>query len=166
MLTHANSDRWTIFYLDDDVGNETIQSSVDEAFDHPTTEHPTRYDTIRVFEGVYREHNISVDKSLYIIGNGTDKTIVDGEKKGRVFEIGLHNGSKDVFLEYMKIWNGTAPTDFFGDALGGAIYNKANLTLIGADVMGSTAKGKDDVNQSETAKAAMLMAVASIVTIN
>jgi len=149
--THANSDRWTIFYLDDDVGNETIQSSVDEAFDHPTTEIPTRYDTIRVFEGVYREHNIAVDKSLYIIGNGTDKTIVDGEMKGRVFEIGLVNPSKDVFLEYMKIWNGTAPTDFFGDARGGAIYNSANLTLIGVDVTGSTAKGASSSGQGGNA---------------
>jgi len=78
----ADSDRWTIFFLDDDVGTETIQSSVDEAFDHPRF-----YDIIRVFEGDYRE-NVNVDKSLYIIGNGTDKTIVDGGNNGRVFGVG------------------------------------------------------------------------------
>ena len=138
----AYSDRWTIFYLDDDVGDETIQSSVDEAFDHPVN-----YDTIRVFEGEYRE-NVKVDKSLYIIGNGTDKTIVDGEKKGRVFEVGLIDPTKNVTISYMTIWNGSAPTDVFGDAKGGAIYNKANLTLIGANVTGSIARG---LNASEIA---------------
>jgi hypothetical protein len=132
----ANSDRWTIFYLDDDVGDETIQSSVDKAFDHPYN-----YDTVRVFEGEYREHNIAVDKSLYIIGNGSTKTIVDAENLGRVFSIGTNSPSKDVFLEYMTIWNGTASTNLLGDAYGGGIYSNANLTLIGANVTGNKAIG-------------------------
>ena len=106
-LLGAYSDRWTTFYLDDDVGNETIQSSVDEAFDHPTTDNPTKFDIIRVFEGEYRE-NVKVDKSLYIIGNGSDKTIVDGKNNGTVFEVGKINPGKIVTLAEMKIWNGTA----------------------------------------------------------
>jgi hypothetical protein len=137
----AYSDRWTTFYLDHDVGNETIQSSVDEAFDHPTTDRPTKFDTIRVFEGVYRE-NVKVDKSLYIIGNGSDKTIVDGEDRGRVFEVGTINPGKIVTLADMKIWNGTAPLDLLGNAYGGGIYSNAILTLYGVNVTRNQAIGK------------------------
>jgi hypothetical protein len=80
---------------------------------------------------------------LYIIGNGSDKTIVDGEKKGRVFEVGKINPGKIVTLAEMKIWNGTAPTGLLsGDAYGGGIYSNAILTLYGVNVTRNQAIGK------------------------
>lgn len=43
-------------------------------------------DTIRVFEGVYKE-NVVVNKSLTLIGNGTKNTTIDAEGNGIVVNI-------------------------------------------------------------------------------
>ena len=80
-----------IIYVDDDnTGFEDgskehpynkIQKAIDNATDG---------DTIRVFEGNYKE-NIVVDKSLTLIGNGTGNTTIDSEGNGNVVEINSDN---------------------------------------------------------------------------
>jgi parallel beta-helix repeat protein len=55
----------------------TIQAAIDNAIDG---------DTIYVWEGIYFE-NVIVNKRVSIIGNGTDKTYVNGSRVGDVFFI-------------------------------------------------------------------------------
>ncbi len=45
-------------------------------------------DTIRVYEGIYYE-NVVVDKTLTLIGNGSEETTVDGSYNGDVVKISV-----------------------------------------------------------------------------
>lgn len=54
-------------------------------------------DVIKIKKGVYREHNILVDKQVKIIGE--IGSVVDGEKKGEIFNIIADN----VTLKYLTI---------------------------------------------------------------
>ena len=67
------------FTVDDDGEGDygTIQEAVDAAVDG---------DTIRVWEGTYYE-NVFVDKSVNLIGNGSEVTIIDGGGIGDVVNI-------------------------------------------------------------------------------
>ena len=67
------------WYVDDDPGAdfERIQDAVDAAEDG---------DTIRVYEGTYYE-NVVVNKSVSLIGNGSDVTTIDGGHSGDVVTI-------------------------------------------------------------------------------
>ena len=142
------SDRWTIFYLDKQVGTETIQSSVDEAYDHPSN-----FDTVDIAAGVYYENVVDADKSLHFIGDGSDKTIVDGSRAGRVFAIGTLRD--DIFVDmfgmgirngYVRGADGTGAAGADGageDAFGGGIWNGADLTLAEVSVTGNGVRGGD-----------------------
>jgi len=56
--------------VDDDGGADytSIQAAIDNSSDG---------DTIRVFEGTYREL-VSVNRSITLQGNGSEETIIDG----------------------------------------------------------------------------------------
>ncbi len=76
-------------------GHNTIQGAVDAA---------KSGDTIIVSDGIYQE-NVKIDKSLNIKGNGPD-TIVDGNRLGPVFTIGMVNPNVDIVLSGFKVVNG------------------------------------------------------------
>ena len=65
--------------VDDDGGAdyEKIQDAIDAAEDG---------DTVRVWEGVYYE-DVVVNKSVHLIGNGGEETIIDGGGYGNVVKI-------------------------------------------------------------------------------
>ena len=71
-------------YGDDKIGNGTkenpfltIQQAVNMSYD---------WDTIRVFEGVYEE-NVVVDKSVEIIGNGSEESVLEQIAEETIFKI-------------------------------------------------------------------------------
>ena len=73
-----------------------IQEGIDGASSH---------DTILVSNGIYREHNIIIDKPLVLLGN--DRPIIDGENKGEIITI----TSDSVTVNGFKIINvGTSYT--------------------------------------------------------
>ncbi|VVB64452.1 Uncharacterised protein [uncultured archaeon] len=86
-------------------------------------------DYISVPAGTYIE-NVWIDKTLVLNGAGSDKTIVDGNKKGSVFFIG---SNARVTLHGMTIRNGAS--DF-----GGGIINFGELTVTDSTLSGNTAK--------------------------
>ncbi len=76
---------------------------------------------VKVLTGTYNE-NVQIDKSLTVVGAGTDKTIVNGQLADSVFTTGINNPAADVTLSGMTITNGNAQK-------GGGILNKGTLTL-------------------------------------
>jgi hypothetical protein len=98
-------------------------------------------DTINVAAGTYIE-NVQIDKSLTVNGDGADTTIVDGNRAGSVFKIGLNNPDVDVTLSGLTIQGGSGtavmtnvqywdPDNPFYIPLnyGGGIYSVGFLTL-------------------------------------
>ncbi len=65
----------------------------------------SRYDTIILKPGIYREYNIVIDKPITLLGEG--EAVIDGENKGEVLKV----VSDSVHLEGFKIINvGTSYT--------------------------------------------------------
>lgn len=64
---------------------------------------------------------IEVSKSIYIIGNGEDQTIIDGSNNSRVFHVLT---SAKVTMKRVTIQNGSAASLF-----GGGVYNNGDLIL-------------------------------------
>jgi len=111
MTTGGNNAKAATITVDDSGGAnyEKIQDAIDVAEDG---------DTIRVYEGNYAE-NVVVDKSLTIIGNGTENTTIDAR------------GNKDVVriqTDYVNIskFNITGSGDDVLDA-GIEIYTSNNI---------------------------------------
>ncbi len=73
----------TTITVDDDVGAdyEKIQDAIDNATDG---------DTVRVYEGYYEE-NIVVNKSINLMGNGSEITTIDGLGSSRIMKITANN---------------------------------------------------------------------------
>ncbi len=68
----------TIIVAQDGNGDyDTIQDAIDNA---------TEGDTIRVYEGTYQE-NVVINKTVNLIGNGSEATTIDGEGSGSVVMI-------------------------------------------------------------------------------
>ena len=65
---------------------KTIQEGLDLAVEG---------DTIFVKEGVYKEANLKIDKSITLVGEGLPT--IDGEKKGEIITIGANNVTVDGF---------------------------------------------------------------------
>jgi autotransporter family porin len=89
----------------------SIQKAVDAA---------NNGDTIKVWPGLYKE-NVHVPISVIIQGSGALWTIVDGQQKDSVFEVGT-NPEAVVTLSDMTIRNGQASN-------GGGISNEGTLTV-------------------------------------
>ncbi|NPV63862.1 MAG: hypothetical protein HPY61_14770 [Methanotrichaceae archaeon] len=145
----AKADRWTKFYLDDNVGSETIQSTVDEAYHHEKD----KRDFIDIAEGIYYE-NVVIDKSLILKGHSSQDTTVDGNRNGRVFTLTstLHPDSvvdiSDLTIQHGYLRGadayGTGSADAVGESVsGGGIYNSVELTLTRSIVKDNEIQGGD-----------------------
>ncbi len=76
---------------------------------------------------------ITVEKSLYFMGNGSANTIVSGNSLSRIFHI---DDAGSVHISGMAFTNGTT------SGSGGAIYiDSTDVTLSASNVMNSTASG-------------------------
>ena len=84
-----------IIYVDDDGGADytRIQDAIDNAIDG---------DTVFVFSGVYYE-NVKMDKSIILVGEDRNSTIIDGRNKGSVISVKVYSAS----IENFTIRNGT-----------------------------------------------------------
>jgi len=108
--------RITIYVDDDSVypGNGTLLWPYH--FIWQGVQNATNGDTIYVFNGTYYE-NIVVDKSIDIIGESRDATIVNGSDTGRAFYVTANN----VFIGHFTIEN--------NDAIGILLASKYNQIL-------------------------------------
>jgi len=86
--------------VDDDNGAD--HTSIQDAIDNST-----KGDTIRVYEGSYHE-NVTINRSLDLIGNGSANTIIDGGGTGDVVTISVDGVNMSGFS---IIGSGTAMDD-------------------------------------------------------
>lgn len=118
--TVAASRTWTV----DDDGSADY-SAIQQAIDNPET---LAGDTILVNSGVYHEHLV-VDKSLSIIGEDQDNTIIDGDGYGRVVMITASN----VAIRGFTVQNGdegiVIPADENNVTDNVFLYNGAGVLL-------------------------------------
>jgi hypothetical protein len=111
-----------LFYVDQAGTANKIQDAVNAAF---------KGDNIKVAAGTYYE-NVFIPTSVEIVGEGSDKTIVDGSKPanpnfGSVFTI---EPDAEVSLSKMAIKGGSGTKlNPLKDAEGGGIVNFGTLTL-------------------------------------
>ena len=109
------------YYVDiNDSSANKIQGAVNAAESN---------DDINVAAGTYYE-NVVVNKSVDILGSGSDKTIVDGNKTGSVFTI---DPGVTTTLANMSITNGSAYE-------GGGIYNVGVLTVENCNIANNSAE--------------------------
>ena len=111
--------------------NSTIQAAINSANDG---------DTIDLSAGTYNEHDITVNKSLTIIGptvaiNSTPTAVIDAQEQGRVFYI---VPGVTVNLEYLLIKNGNATTNS-SNQYGGGIRNYGTLNLQNSNIQNNAA---------------------------
>ena len=88
--------------------------------------------TVYLKEGVYRQ-TMTIDRSVNIIGMGSGRTVVDGDKKGSVFTIVKTNPNIDVKLSGMTIRGGKSE-------IGGGINNYGRLIVENSAITGNTAE--------------------------
>jgi len=99
----ANSQRtWTV---DDDILNEEVDfHTIQEAIN---SDNVTENDTVFVYEGIYNE-NVVVNKSVMLIGENSESTVIDGGGIDTVISITVNN----VIVTGFSIRNsGMAPYD-------------------------------------------------------
>ncbi len=89
-------------------------------------------DTIMVAPATYTE-NLTINRSLQIIGSDAATTIVDGNQAGTVLTIS--NAEAHVRLSKLTIRNGSAD-------VGGGINNSGTLTIENSTITGNSATGK------------------------
>lgn len=86
---------------------KTVQKAIDTSNDKGT---------INVADGIYKE-NININKNISILGESTDKTIIDGKKENRVMNISRFT---HVTIKNLTIQNGELkkesvhPEDVYG----------------------------------------------------
>ncbi len=89
-------DRWpivrnlTVLYVDDDnAGDPLMNGTVTNPYDtiQRAVDNSSEEFSIRVFDGNYHENPVVDIEQLWIIGNGTDASIVDGGGSGTVFTV-------------------------------------------------------------------------------
>ena len=92
-------------------------STIQEAIDAPET---TDGHTIIVSSGIYHEH-VVLNKTLSLLGEAKDETIIDGDEKGVV----LHVKAENAVIKNLTIQNG---------AYGIRLEDAKNSTLVGNNV--------------------------------
>lgn len=106
------------------TANPTVYTTIQSAIE------VSQCTTIKVPDGVFKE-NLIINRSLNLIGNGPNSTIVDGGQKARVVTI----NSGTVSLQGLAIQNGIAK---YGGG-GGGILNQGTLTVQQCSITGNQA---------------------------
>src|SRR5215469_2720519 len=88
-------------------------------------------DTVIVAAATYSE-NLTISKSLKIIGSGASTTIIDGGGKGTV--VAISNTAAHVIVSNATVRNGLS-------SRGGGIFNEGTLTINNNTVNGNSATG-------------------------
>lgn len=88
---------------------------------------------INLNPGVYREHNLVINRDMVLRGSGLKNTIIDGMHQGGVFI--LDNKSASVVISDLGIRNGSA-----GMSAGGAIYSQSKLFVRSVRFLHNTAE--------------------------
>ena len=96
--------------------------------------HARRGEIISIAAATYTE-NLTINKSLKVIGSGAATTIVDGNQAGTVFTIS--NATANVLLSELTIRNGNALNV---SQEGGGILNSGMLTINKSTITGNSAK--------------------------
>lgn len=118
--------------------------------------HLKKKGVIHISKGTFKEHNLKISKSMTIIGAGNNKTIIDANKKGRIFTI---SSKKTVTIKNLKLKNGKVK-----DANGGSILaKKSNLSLYKVKITNSMATSS---KPSKNGCAGAIMAHGGKLTIN
>ncbi|MFT6809974.1 MAG: putative outer membrane repeat protein [Saprospiraceae bacterium] len=106
-----------------DTGANTLRDAISTAQSGDTIRFDSEIngDTIKLTSG-----QLTLDKDIYIYGNDTSNTIIDGQQNGRVFEI---SEGITVLIYGVKIQNGSAAGFVTPDDSGGGILNRGVLTL-------------------------------------
>lgn len=94
----------------------TIQAAIDVA--EPK-------DVVYVRGGTYLEHVI-INKPLWLIGEGANRTVIDGQQSGATITIKASN----VLIKGFTITGGGTVGGLLGQGIGIALYNVANCTII------------------------------------
>ena len=121
-LAAKESSAETIIVAQDGSGDyEKIQEAIDNA---------TEGDTIRVWEGTYEE-NVVVDKTLSLIGNGSEESTID------------NSGSGDVAVKITADWVNMSGFMVIGSRFnkGGILIKSNNNTLTNNTCSNNTGSG-------------------------
>jgi hypothetical protein len=86
-------------------------------------------DTLLLAAGIFKEHDISVSKDLYIYGQGAGVSIVDAEQRGRVLFV---NSAINTSICGLTITRGNS-----GNNGGGGIVNLGNITITSSIISGN-----------------------------
>ena len=100
----------------------SIQSAINNAEDG---------DVIKIRKGIYREHDITIDKCISIEGEDRNSTIIDAEHMGRGFYI-KYSGQCEMKISSITVRNGVA--DYGGGIRIYHHYDWGRLTLTLQDV--------------------------------
>lgn len=119
-----------VIYVDDDNTQGPWDGSA---------QHPFRYiqdainvsetgSIIFVYNGIYCEH-VNITKSIYLFGERTESTIIDGDASGGVIEI---TGGIDIFIQNFTIQHGSDNTDlrFYGISIQSSEFVVVKNTVI------------------------------------
>ncbi len=119
----------------------TIQNAIDTVTDNGT---------ISVAAGTYKE-NLYINKDVYLMGAGSDSTIIDGMQKESV--IRLFGSAMEPFNQFALTVNGFTLTNGKG-TYGGGIYNYGGiLFLINTEITANMATHGGGLYNSGTASA-------------
>ena len=89
--------------------------------------------TIYIANGTYNETGISVyNKNINFVGESRDSTIINGEKKGRIFNVGAQGVTYTYSFTNLTFINGNSTS-------GGAIWNYGSTTITNCAFINNTA---------------------------
>lgn len=168
--SNETSEKITNIYVSingDDTNGDGTDSNPYKTITKAVSEAPSSV-TVHIGAGTYQE-NLTIDKSLKLIGEGKENTIIDGNKAGSVITIEqyLFVTIKGVTIQNGKAYsgksgknnitgyygNGEAGTDGEDGKNGGGICNKGNLTISDSNIINNAAgdggKGGDGGGTNE-----------------
>lgn len=86
---------------------------------------------VRIANGIYKEHDITINKNMALIGESREGTVVDAQYLGRIFVVST---GITVELSNLKLINGQ-----MDNSVGGAVYNKGSLTITNCNLTNNKA---------------------------